>query len=62
MMQIGGESQQLEENFRRDMETLAQAPDLFFSQFSLATNHFGNDAACSEDVQQVFLFEAVLLH
>src|SRR5664280_51453 len=62
MMQISRKANSLEEQLRRNVETLAEAPDLFFRQFSLTANHFGNGAARTEDLNQVFLLESVFVH
>ncbi len=44
------------------MEAAAQAFDVVFVEFALAAENFGDDAGRAEDVGEVFLEEAVLVH
>ena len=49
-MQTAGQANSLEEQLWRDVETLAEAPDLLLRQLLLSSDHFGNYAARTEDV------------
>ena len=44
------------------MEAAAEAFDVVFVEFALAAEDFRNDAGCAEDIGEVLLQEAVLVH
>ena len=52
----------LKEDLRRSVETLAQALDVVLVQLALAAQYFRHNAGRSEDVHEVFLLQAVLVH
>jgi hypothetical protein len=51
-----------EEEFGGDMEAAAEAFDVVLVEFALAAENFGDDAGRAEDIGEVLLQEAVLVH
>src|SRR5260370_16032099 len=54
--------QNLEEEFRGDVEAAAEAFDVVLVEFALAAQDLGDDAGRAENIGQVLLQEAVLVH
>lgn len=52
----------LEKEFGGDVEAAAEAFDVVFVELALAAENFGDDTGSAEDVGEVFLEEAVLVH
>jgi hypothetical protein len=53
---------ELEEQFGGNVEAAAEAFDVAFVQFALAAENFGDDAGGAENIGEVFLQEAMLVH
>jgi hypothetical protein len=59
----GGESyRDSEKQFWGDVEAAAQAFDVVPVELALAAENLGDDAGSAEDIGEVFLQEAVLVH
>ena len=52
----------LERQFWGDVVEAAEAFDVVFVEFALAAQNFGDDAGGAENIGEVFLQEAVLVH
>ena len=58
----GASDRDLEEQFGGDVEAEAEAPNVFLVEVALAAENLGDDAGRAEDVGEVLLQEAVLVH
>ena len=60
--EAGASDRDLEEELGGDVEAADEAFDVILIEFALAAENFGDDAESAEDIDEVLLEKAVLVH